>query len=674
MTDSGREPSRFEVELARTVRRLSGALAVAPATEVDHPRNEELPPTLTIGLATYDDFDGAYFTVTSLLTHHREAMTRCEIIVLDNHPEGPESEPLQHLAREYAAPPVRYLPYTDVRSTAVRDVIFSHARTPWVMVIDSHVLLEPGAVDALLAHIDAHPDSPNLIQGPLVRADGTVAATQMDPGFGGAMYGVWGTDPRIEDPDCEPFEIPAHGLALFAMRADRWPGLNQRFTGFGGEEGYVHEKVRQAGGVTLCLPQLRWHHRFARPKGIPYPMNFIDRVNNYLAGWDEIGWDVAEVHRAFSTLLGDRAYHEMRTEVERRLHHPGDATIVCVASDDDRVGPWRRVLAEADAQGLSVVRISASVEEFGDGWWEEILARVATTAARRRWTSVTVIDERLGLPAALFYRLLAVAREAPGETIRGTLAGETVLTMIPESSAGSPGALAGALAAPERAREMALDGYPHRPHLTPDLIAGSWTINAVEAEPVWLEAYARWARAGLATTMHRLPALVDVSPELQHAYGWGEALRLAAELDTPVIIARSDIHLSEDTGPVLAETLHDLADTPWDVLSLSTRPTPGTPGGADGAAFAGLEPRPDAAVVAVSPAGVATLAELLPEPTLDHLEEWRDLLETWGDVGAFLAGQVDVGTLSVWASRPALAVTNDSWARELPAHSGRMRR
>lgn len=673
MPDSGREPTQFEVELARTVKRLSGSLAVAPAVAVDHPSNEEIPPTLTIGLATYDDFDGAYFTVTSLLTHHREAMQRCEIVVLDNHPEGLESEPLQDLAREYSAPPVRYLPYTDVRSTAVRDVIFSHARTPWVMVVDSHVLLESGAVDALLAYIDANPDSPNLIQGPLVRANGTIAATQMDPGFGGAMYGIWGTDDRIKDPDCEPFEIPSHGLALFAMNTDHWPGLNQRFTGFGGEEGYVHEKVRQAGGVTLCLPKLRWHHRFARPKGIPYPMNFTDRVNNYIAGWTEIGWDVSEVHRAFSELLGDTAYAGIRAEVERRQHHPADATIVCIASDDDRVGPWRKVRAEADEQGLQVVRISASVDEFGDGWWNEILAQVATTAARRRWTSVTVIDERLGLPTALFYRIAELTRESPGEVIRGTLEGETVIEVIPESVAGSPAKLARTLEERSGARDIELDEYLLRKYVTPDLIAASWTINTVDEESDWIAVYGRWARAGMATTMHRLAALVDVVPELQHAFGWAVALKRAADVETPVIIARSDIYLSEDVGPVVVETLHELSESPWDLVSLSTPVASGASVN-DPTRFTQREAQPDCSVVIVSQAGAEKLAAMLPDPTLEQFAEWQEWLGTWGDLTTWLAAQIAEGGLIALATRPAMAVTHESWKRELPARAGRMRR
>ena len=45
-------------------------------------------PPLTIGTACYDDFDGVYFTVTSLLLHHADVMDQCEIVVIDNCPQS----------------------------------------------------------------------------------------------------------------------------------------------------------------------------------------------------------------------------------------------------------------------------------------------------------------------------------------------------------------------------------------------------------------------------------------------------------------------------------------------------------------------------------------------------------------------------------------------------------
>ena len=48
-----------------------------------------------------------------------------------------------------------------------------------------------------------------------------------------------------------------------------WPGFPAAFRGFGGEEAYIHEKFRRAGGRRLCLPWLRWMHRFGRPVAFP---------------------------------------------------------------------------------------------------------------------------------------------------------------------------------------------------------------------------------------------------------------------------------------------------------------------------------------------------------------------------------------------------------------------
>ena len=70
------------------------------------------PPRLTIGMATFDDFDGVYFTVTSLMIHHQEVMSECEILVVDNNPDSEQgnsckivdrSRPQWRLRRIYRA-------------------------------------------------------------------------------------------------------------------------------------------------------------------------------------------------------------------------------------------------------------------------------------------------------------------------------------------------------------------------------------------------------------------------------------------------------------------------------------------------------------------------------------------------------------------------------------------
>src|SRR6202035_215150 len=100
---------------------------------------------------------------------------------------------------------------------------------------------------------------------------------------------VWGCDPRGESVDGPPFEVPMHGCGLMSCRKEAWLGFHPRFRGFGCEEGYIHEKFRQAGGRVLCLPFLRWLHRFGRPQGVTYPLMRANRVHNYLLGRVELG-------------------------------------------------------------------------------------------------------------------------------------------------------------------------------------------------------------------------------------------------------------------------------------------------------------------------------------------------------------------------------------------------
>lgn len=101
------------------------------------------------------------------------------------------------------------------------------------------------------------------------------------------MYGVWNTNKQAMDTG-KPFDIPMMGLGLFSCETKHWLGFNDAFKGFGGEEGYIHEKFRLHGGKTICLPQLAWIHRFGRPNGVKYRLSLEDRIWNYYIGWLEL--------------------------------------------------------------------------------------------------------------------------------------------------------------------------------------------------------------------------------------------------------------------------------------------------------------------------------------------------------------------------------------------------
>jgi hypothetical protein len=272
---------------------------------------------LTIGMATYDDYDGVYFSLQAIRLFHPEILADVSFLVIDNHPDGPCGEPLKRLENHIAN--YRYVPAVGHSGTAIRDRVFAEADSTHVLCMDCHVFVVPGALKRLLAWLDAHPGTVDLLQGPLVFDDLQSIATHFHPEWRAGMYGYWEHDARADADGAEPFDIPMQGLGLFACRKAAWPGFNPAFRGFGGEEGYIHEKFRQAGGRTLCLPFLRWMHRFERPLGTRYPNRWPDRIRNYLIGFREIGWPTDAIVDHFRTHLGPAEADRVIEAIELEL-------------------------------------------------------------------------------------------------------------------------------------------------------------------------------------------------------------------------------------------------------------------------------------------------------------------------------------------------------------------
>ena len=384
-------------------------------------------PSICVGMATYDDFDGVWFTIQSICLFHPEAIRDVSFVVVDNHPEGPAAEPLKALGAYVAN--YRYVPFSGFRGTAVRDLVFRETDAEVVCCVDSHVLLCPGALAALQAWFAARPDSLDLVQGPILWDDLRSGATHMEPTWRDGMFGIWGTQ-SPGDAGGEPFEIPMHGLGLFACRRAAWPGLNPRFRGFGGEEGYLHEKFRQRGGRVLCHPAVRWAHRFGRPTGTNYPNVWEDRVRNYVLGWSELGWDLAPAETHFRDLLGAPSgaiWQSARAQVE----HPLSVFdgVFCVAPEGEACGAhehpdsvaWRvERMAPAPWPDRELRRMTA---------WSSALAQ----AARRGYRSALLLDgPARTIDAAPVHQLMAggdawdACLLATGDEPAGALAGRAV--------------------------------------------------------------------------------------------------------------------------------------------------------------------------------------------------------------------------------------------------------
>ncbi len=306
---------------------------------------------LSIGMATYDDYDGVYFSVQSIRLYHPEVTDCTEIVVLDNHPDGPCARLLKDLEQHVAG--YRYVPYGRVHGNWVRDLLFREANAEFVLVMDSHVLFPPGALAKLVKYLEGHPDTADLWQGPLMADNLKPLATHFDPVWRGGMYGTWATDPRGLDPEAPPFDIPMQGAGVFGCRRAAWPGYNPRLRGFGVEEGYLHEKIRRAGGRTLCLPFLGWVHRFGRPFGPRFAVSVEDRVRNWLIAQDELGLDPGPAIAHFQQHFGDESARSLVDRVEKELRGPFhffDA-IYCINLDHE-TGRWESVLRQCKAIGI----------------------------------------------------------------------------------------------------------------------------------------------------------------------------------------------------------------------------------------------------------------------------------------------------------------------------------
>lgn len=256
---------------------------------------------LSIGMVVYDDFDGFYFTIQALRMYHSEAMKDVEFIVINTNPRSVLGEAVKSFCNSgHIKEPLHYYEDDNKMGTATRSKIFTYAKTPYVLVLDSHVLVESGGVKKLIEFFESGNDNGNLLQAPLLYDSLQSGPSKFTPQWSAGMLGTWTMDERSNG--SEPFEIDGQGLGLFACRKNSWVGFAKNHSGFGSEECTVNDRFKSKGKKTLCLPWLKWLHRFARPNGVPYENKYEDRVKNYFRSYLELDKPVYEIIEHFQSL------------------------------------------------------------------------------------------------------------------------------------------------------------------------------------------------------------------------------------------------------------------------------------------------------------------------------------------------------------------------------------
>ena len=289
--------------------------------------SEKTNPILTIGMATYDDFDGVYFTIQAMRLHQKLCNTdQVEFVVVDNNPTSKSGEAVKKfIERDVNG---KYIAYEGQASSFTKYKVADYASGKYVLIVDCHVILVPDAIQNLLEYYQKNPECKNLVQGPLLYDNLTSVSTSFHPKWSGHMWGVWHTDKEQYEKG-EPFEIPMQGMGLLSFEKEFWPGINPAFKGFGAEEGYIAERFRQNGGKNICLPSLKWNHRFGRPLGVAFRLILEDRIYNYFLGWMDINPEhemIQSIYDYFKGQIKEESVIKIKQEAKKTIEQQKQKT------------------------------------------------------------------------------------------------------------------------------------------------------------------------------------------------------------------------------------------------------------------------------------------------------------------------------------------------------------
>ena len=264
---------------------------------------------LTIGMPTYNDFDGVYFTLQALRLYQDLADT--ELLVVDNYGCEHTKKFVEGGAKG------RYILATDaVGTAAAKNRVFAEARGEAVLCCDSHVLFDPGAIARLKAYYRSIPTAAISCKGLSWHDDLKTISTHYKPGVAERDVGHLGDGPAREwIRRGSRSRSGCRGWGSSVAARQRLAGLQSGLSRLRRRR-RLHPRegpARREPAACAC-PGCAGCTASAGPAGVPYPALLFDKVRNYIIGFTEVGLDREPIRSHFSNRLSAEQFAAMEAE------------------------------------------------------------------------------------------------------------------------------------------------------------------------------------------------------------------------------------------------------------------------------------------------------------------------------------------------------------------------
>ena len=99
----------------------------------------------------------------------------------------------------------------------------------------------------------------------------------------------------------------------------------------------------------MCLPFLRWVHRFGRPDGVKYPLTMENKLRNFFIGHFELGLDIAQIIEHFKEWKTEEQLTKLAAAVKQEMEHLESGDLAAADENIVASGGWLPPRKEAEA-------------------------------------------------------------------------------------------------------------------------------------------------------------------------------------------------------------------------------------------------------------------------------------------------------------------------------------